>query len=248
MRSIVFVAALILASPPFRCSAATLDLQTAKLTIDERGVATLTLADGSPWPTSDQPVFALQTERGAMLPEVVRLSGDKLDKLTVQFEGAAVAEFSVTTERAVAVFRLTRLSTSEQVKQFRLFGLPAPGSAKVLGTINAAESGANVAAVMAAEPNVHAMLGESRCSAADRAGCSHEFVRTEEAKAGRGAARFTATCNEEPGGWSVRGKAFPRPVDLTGCKAIRAWVHGDGKGEALKIQLYDGAAATATTT
>ncbi|MCX7426483.1 MAG: hypothetical protein NTW96_12785 [Planctomycetia bacterium] len=76
MRSIVLVAALILASPPFRCSAATLDLQTAKLTIDERGVATLKLADGSPWPTSDQPVFALQTERGAMLPEVVRLSPD----------------------------------------------------------------------------------------------------------------------------------------------------------------------------
>jgi hypothetical protein len=63
----------------------------------------------------------------------------------------------------------------------------------------------------------------------------------DDAKAGHHAARFTATSNSESGGWSMRGKSFPVPRDLTGCKAIRAWVHGDGKGQALKIQLFDGA-------
>ncbi|MCR4414245.1 MAG: hypothetical protein NUV77_17650, partial [Thermoguttaceae bacterium] len=38
----------------------------------------------------------------------------------------------------------------------------------------------------------------------------------------------------------MRGRGFPRPIDLRGCKAIRAWILGDGKGEQLKIQLYDG--------
>jgi len=65
-------------------------------------------------------------------------------------------------------------------------------------------------------------------------------MQTREAKVGSTAADFTATADEKPGGWSICGRDFPEPIDLTGCKAIRAWVHGDGKGEQLKLQLYDG--------
>ncbi|MFA6547055.1 MAG: hypothetical protein WCS99_21740, partial [Limisphaerales bacterium] len=124
---------------------------------------------------------------------------------------------------------------------FRLFSLPVPADAQIAGTVNAADLGEHAAAVMAAEPNVEARSSHSSAPRADRAGCSHEFAQTGEAKAGRHAARFTATSDSKSGGWSMRGKNFPVPLDLTGCKAIRAWVHGDGKGEQLKIQLQDGA-------
>ena len=36
------------------------------------------------------------------------------------------------------------------------------------------------------------------------------------------------------------GRNFSAPLDLTGCQAIRVWVHGDGKGQACKFQFYDG--------
>jgi len=219
-------------------TAETLDLATAKLTVGDRGVvAGLAFADGAQWPSAGQPAFSIEANGKTYLPEVVEVSGRQW---RVRFAGGATAEFDVTPGQGFAVFRLTRLAPREGTTRLRLFSLAAPAEARIAGTINGAAHGGRFAAVMAGEPNVAAMSGQSGASKADRAGCSHEFVRSDEAKAGSHAARFTATSNAEPGGWSMHGESFPVPRDLTGCKAIRAWVHGDGNGQALKIQLYDG--------
>ena len=85
-----------------------------------------------------------------------------------------------------------------------------------------------------------AHTGGTGAARSDRPGCGHRLERSEQARVGRSAAEFTATADARPGGWSFQGRTLERPLDLTGCKAIRAWVHGDGQGEQLKIQLFDG--------
>jgi len=122
-----------------------------------------------------------------------------------------------------------------------MFQLTAPSQARVYGTLNGAALDGNFAAVMAAQPNVRAFNRPPGGTRADRAGCSHEFVQAAPGRVGAHAACFTATCDARAGGWSMRGRNFAAPLDLTGCHALRAWVHGDGRGQALKIQLYDGA-------
>ena len=232
------ILAVLLCVEPAMIAAGTLDLNTAKLAIDDRGMVTrLEFADGAAWPAGSQPAFAIEAGGRTYLPLAVQQRGELW---RVRFANGSTAEFRVTTGQGVAVFRLTRLDPKEGITRFRLFSLAAPSGARIATTINAAAHEGHFAAVMTGEPNVSVSSGQSGGSKADRAGCSHEFVRCDEAKAGRHAARFTATCNAEPGGWSMRGKSLPAPRDLTGCKAIRAWVHGDGKGQALKIQLYDG--------
>ncbi len=228
-----------------------LDLGVARLALDERGrVTDVALADGSHWPVDDRPVFSLETEKGSHVPESVALAGDVL---TVRFQGGAVAEFAVkaawtvagpsapTVTRGLAVFELRRLQSDESPTALRLFHLAVPQGAEVAGTLNACSTTDWSVAVMGAKPNVYAGLESSGGSNADRAGCSHEFVPVaDQVKAGHRAARFTAASDAKPGGWSMRGKRFPAPLNLAGCTAIRAWVHGDGSGQALKIQLYDG--------
>ncbi len=223
---------------PAMIVADTLDLAAAKLTVDDRGIVTgLAFADGTQWPSSGQPAFSIEVGGRTYLPKMVEVNGEQW---RVRFENGVIAEFRVSTGQGVAVFRLTKLEPKERITRLRLFSLAVPAGARVAGTINGARHDGHFAAVMGGEPNVRASSSQSGGAKADRAGCSHEFVRGDETKAGSHAARFTATCNSEPGGWSMRGKSFPVPRDLTGCKAIRAWVHGDGKGQALKIQLYDG--------
>ncbi len=234
----VVLAVALLAAP---CAGqATLDLETAKLTLDDAGrVAAVRFADGEASPATARPALALETDAGTHLPTSVSLSGRRL---SVAFRGGARAEFQVTCRRGFCVLAMRRLDCPHRVRRLTLWRLAAPPKARVSGLLNAAQFGGHALAVMAAVPNVRAFADRFGSYRADRPGCRHEFARLERgAKVGRGAARFAATSDARPGGWSVRGRALPRPLDLTGCKALRAWVHGDGRGEQLKIQLYDGA-------
>ena len=228
-----------------------LDLGAARLSLDGQGrVSDFTLSDGTRWPLDERPVFALETEGGIRVPESVEAAGDGF---TVRFQGGAVAEFAVKTKpaaagspvapasRGLAVFELRKLQTKESPATLRLFHLAVPPKAIIADTLNACSTPDWSVAVMAAEPNVHALRESSGGTSLDRTGCSHEFAPvTDLVKAGSRAAHFTATSDAKPGGWSMRGRRFPAPLDLTGCKAIRAWVHGDGNGQALKFQLTDG--------
>ncbi len=230
--------------------AATLDLGTARLTVDEHGlIQGLEFADGTRWPATGEPAFAWEVGGRTLVPASIE---QRDDLWRLRFADGSVAAFRVTTAPGVAVFRLQSLEralTDGQAPSYaappgatrwRLFGLAAPPSARAASTINGAFDNGWFAAVMPGEPNVHVWSDSAAGSHADRTGCRHTFEPCAEAQVGKYAARFTATSNDEPGGWSMRGKPFPVPLDLTGCRAVRAWVHGDGQGQALKIQLFDG--------
>jgi hypothetical protein len=63
---------------------------------------------------------------------------------------------------------------------------------------------------------------------------------SETVKLGSASARYTATSTrEDNGGWSVKGKRFKEPIDLSGFAAIGFWLHGDGGGQSFKLQLRD---------
>jgi hypothetical protein len=218
-----------------------LDLQTAVLTLDDKGcAASLKFADGNERSAAGTAAFRLETDRGHRLPQTASLAGDRL---RIVFAGGVEVDFTVTRHPGFAVFELKKLTTKEEVRRFGLLSLPVADEGQVADTLNACTIGPHTICVMATQPNVHAFTGTVGTYRADLKGCRHEFVRTDKDKrVGACAARFTATSTlNETSGWSVRGRTFREPLDLSGCKSIRAWVRGDGKGELLKIQLYDGA-------
>lgn len=63
---------------------------------------------------------------------------------------------------------------------------------------------------------------------------------TEQVKAGDASLRFAAT-NQRPsarGAWAHAGMRFEAPYfSITPCDALGVWIHGDGKGEVLNLQL-----------
>jgi hypothetical protein len=58
-------------------------------------------------------------------------------------------------------------------------------------------------------------------------------------KVGNVSGCFTATIKmaTRQGAWSSAGRIFTPPANLTGHEALGVWVHGDGKGEVLNLQL-----------
>ncbi len=76
-------------------------------------------------------------------------------------------------------------------------------------------------------------------------GVTQEMTRSTEAvKVGASSARYTATSTRtDGGGWSARGRRFAEALDLSAFAGLGAWLHGDGQGESLKLQLRDEAGA-----
>ena len=213
------------------------DLGSAELAIDGQGFARLILPDQSPWPLSPQPLVQLQTAHERIAPDSVTAQGNII---TAKFPGGYVCEFTVTPHPNFLMFELTRIEAPDDLQRLELFSLALPRGAELMNTLNGGRTATHVVTLSSAEINVLAYTQTHGRQDTDRAGCTHELAPSDDAKEGKTSARFTATCNEVPAGWSYSGGSFPRPMDLTGCKAIRAWIHGDGNGEHLKIQLYDG--------
>jgi hypothetical protein len=131
--------------------AAVLDLGTAKLTINERGVGTsLTFSDGVQWPSAGPP-FSILAGGQPHGPESIAVDGDRW---TVRFANGVTAEFRVTCGQGFAVFRLIKLEPHDGITHFWLFGLATPDGAHIMNLINAGVKDGHFAAVMAAEPNV----------------------------------------------------------------------------------------------
>lgn len=212
-----------------------LDLGTARISLDNQGQVSVA-AGAVRWPATARPAFFLETDQGRQFPQSVTLAGENLK---VQFHGAYVAEFAVKTHPGFAVLDLKRLEPQSGVRALGLFSLAGPVGSHRRGVINAITHEGLTAALMAAEPNVEPYAESVGGHRGDRTGCSHSFAQDKDAKVGRCCARFTASSDEKAGGWSVTGRELSQTLDLTGCKAIRAWVHGDGKTQALKIQLAD---------
>ncbi|HQL71841.1 MAG: hypothetical protein BWX88_02962 [Planctomycetes bacterium ADurb.Bin126] len=213
------------------------DLQGAKLVLDEAGRARVEYASG-PTVGPGGPAFSLTDDQGVHACTAAKsIEG----QLQVEFDNAALAIFSVSEHKGFCLLELASLTAPRPVEELTAMSLPSPPQTeRHSGTLNAAFFQGRALAVMGLEVNVHATIGNQQVQDSDRPGCSHVFERVEDARSGRYAARFTATADAKAGGWSYRGTRLLRPLDLTGCKAIRAWVCGDGGGQSLKFQLYDG--------
>lgn len=214
-----------------------IELGTGTLKIDIGGRAVLEMHGTGVFQSAVEPFCAVETGQGRLYPEEVIFEKGLLN---LRFPGGGTCSYAVRTGDGFAVFELATLEFGEPMERLRHFSLPVPGNAAILGTLNAASAGPYTVALSAAEPNVHALTRTFGRREGDRDGCSHTMAVTDRAKTGTGAAVFTATCNDTPGGWSVSSRDLPSLLNLNGLKAIRAWVHGDGKGELLKIQLTDG--------
>jgi hypothetical protein len=72
-------------------------------------------------------------------------------------------------------------------------------------------------------------------------GVTQELTRSSEiVKLGTMSGRYTATSTrDDNGGWSVKGKRFKEPLDLSGFAGVGFWLHGDGGGQLFKLQLRD---------
>ena len=142
-----------------------LDLSTATLTLDDRGVVTaLAFPDGTRWPGLKQPVFALETASGTVFPKIVKRDGEILK---IEFDDGSAASFQLRQEKGLALFRLVSLSARGPVERFRLFRLDVPKQAHLGATLNAASTDRWAAAVLAAELNVHAYSSSTRAYRAD---------------------------------------------------------------------------------
>jgi len=78
-------------------------------------------------------------------------------------------------------------------------------------------------------------------SRATREGCTQEVkLVTDDVKEGQAACSFKAVSTLPfVGGWATFGRRFDPPLELKDYEYLGLWVKGDGKGEALKVQLWD---------
>lgn len=73
-----------------------------------------------------------------------------------------------------------------------------------------------------------------------RAGVTQSFtISAEGARIGDTCAVYAAENTGEGGGWCGIGRRFETPLDLGGHEALALWMHGDGKGQAVRFQLWD---------
>jgi len=74
-----------------------------------------------------------------------------------------------------------------------------------------------------------------------RAGVTQTFRTSEDARVGGRCLVYAAENKGDHGGWGGIGRRFPKPLDLSGHKALALYIHGDGKGEIIRFQLWDAA-------
>ena len=83
------------------------------------------------------------------------------------------------------------------------------------------------------------VVSGSRRGFSTSVGVTHRLELCREVvKVGQSCARYTAA-SAKAGGWSARGKRFSPLVDLSSCTDVGFWLHGDGAGEILYLQLRD---------
>ncbi len=221
----------------------TVDLGAAVLRLDDRGrLAELTdKATRTNYAVAGTPFCRLETRTATRLPASATAAGDRV---TIAFEGGARLVLRVAPGDGFAVFTVVALDGIDpaEVEWLRLADLRVRELPTVAGVINRATNGAFNAAVMATTINVQGAPLAARTSSGDKPGVTSDFRPVaDDVKEGQRAALFEAESTlDTKDGWSVRYGPFARAVDLTGLKAIKAWIHGDGQGELLKFQLSDG--------
>jgi len=73
-----------------------------------------------------------------------------------------------------------------------------------------------------------------------RLGVTQTFVTSDQdAKVGARCGVLAADNAGGPEAWGGIGRRFGAPLDLSAHKALALWIHGDGQGELLRVQLWD---------
>ena len=216
-----------------------LDLRTGRYASSDTGVVSaLKLTSDDKTPEASGVSFGLTLTTGETLsPTSIRRDGDHL---AVSYAPDWSMDFQIKEDHGFALLELTASRLPENLEELHLFQIALPETAVVEPVLNAGFTDSATIALMAAEPNIHAFQESPRSVSADRGGCSHHFEQHKEAaRQGQFGIRFGATADARPGGWAMQGRRWSPSLDLTGCEAIRIWVHGDGKGQMLKVQLLD---------
>ena len=244
--------------------AAVWNLGDATLTLGADATAVLERADGGETSAPVRAFSFVSNGRTVEATRVERITEEKtaFETLIVEFADGTKAKFEAKPNPGSVVLRLLGLEEKSPVDEIAIFRLGAPQNSRIASQINAAiaDDGFRVAAMTAA-PNVRPLSSHLRRTQTNLDGCSHYFrplarvdaenVDGDADKAGKielsvkigpnapkPVAEFCATSTRENNdGWSVRGRSFDAPLDLTGCRAIRVRVWGDGNGQQLKIQL-----------
>lgn len=165
----LFLLALVVtgAAPTAPAAGVDLDLETARLTLNDRGAASITFPGDAAWPAADRPAFGLETDAGLAASRTCVLEGRTL---RVEFENAATADFDVSRQRSFVLLRLTRFECDRPVSRLQLFALRAPADAIQIPTLGAAQSNDRFVAVMAGEPNVQCVVSPMPRGSSDGAG------------------------------------------------------------------------------
>jgi len=214
---------------------------TGLLQLDDHGRVTALVdrATGRNVAGPGRPLCRVQTADGWLDPEAVTLAGESL---TMRFAGGVTLHWQVRTGSAFAWFELARVEGEAAIQTIRLADLTVRELPTLATMAGAAYDDSFAVAVMATHPNIKGGGVGGGSGGSNLSGVTHLFESiTDDVKQGRQAARFAATSTRPTGdGWSVRPRSTSPPLDLTGLQAIRLWVHGDGGGQQLKVQLQDG--------
>ena len=194
-------------------------------------------------PHSRGPLFALRKNGRTHEPTAVvpyrTLWGGR--RLRVEFADASVtARLRVRSGHAFVAFTLLSLSPAEGIEEFRLCRVGTAIAQQVASAPNAAYNDQFAVAVMGLAPHVRATTGRSSFRATSP-GVSQRITReTKGAKQGPACLRYQATNpSTTKVGWAHVARHLPRRLDLSRHRVLALWLHGDGKGQAFKVQLRD---------
>lgn len=219
------------------------DMGLMRLQLDGQGrlAALVDAASGRDLARPGAGFCRLQTAAGFLSPTRATQTANTV---TFTFAGGGALVYAVTPGVGFAVWELTDLRGIDlaTLKAIRLCDLNVLGLPTLRTQLNAVSGEESTVAVLATHLNVEATGASSTSRGLSLSGVTHSFTPVERrAGASRQAARFAAhSTRPTPDGWAVRGRPMRGPLNLRGLSAIKAWVCGDGKGEFLKIQLFDG--------
>jgi hypothetical protein len=221
------------------------DMGLTRLQLDGRGrlVALIDTASGRDVARKGADFCRLQTAAGFLVPESATQAGAGV---TFAFPGGSALVYTVTPGTGFSVWELAEVKGLDlaKVEAIRLCDLNVLGLPTLRAQLNAVSGDTSTVAVLATHLNVRPSSAAAGSRGGNQEGVTHAITAVpvdRPAATGRQAARFAAT-STRPGsdGWAWRGRGLRGPQDLTGLTAVKAWVHGDGKGQWLKLQLFDG--------
>lgn len=182
------------------------------------------------------PLAVLQTEGKLQRPQRLFLTSETL-KLV--FPEDHWVEFGLSTYPEFTRWELRGFDPALSSSALRV-QWPVPGAGIHEGTLNAVDWQGHTVALVAGSPEViipeRAGVGHSM----DFPGVTHQFVQTTASRTGKFAARFSAESTTSAAGWALQGSSLGgAKLKLKDVAGVAAWVHGDGKGQHLKLQLQD---------